>query len=105
MRRTASTGPAALHGCASLFGALANEERLRILDQLLEGERRVSDLAGAAGVDISTLSQRLAVLRRQGLVCQRRDGRNIYYSIAGNYVASLIKHARAHVREAQRAGR
>ena len=90
---------------ASLLRALANEERLRILETLVAGERCVSDLARDAGVDISTVSQRLRVLRRQGVLGHRRDGRNIYYWIRSKHVALLLEQVRAHVLESDRARR
>lgn len=61
---------------------LANEERLLLLCQLAQGERCVGDLEGLLGIRQPTLSQQLAVLRQEGVVSTRRDGKNIFYSVA-----------------------
>ena len=61
---------------------LANEDRLLLMCQLSEGERCVSELEEQLGIRQPTLSQQLGVLRNEGLVNTRRDGKNIYYSVA-----------------------
>ena len=66
--------------CA-LLKALANEDRLLILCQLTQGERNVGELEKITGVRQPTLSQQLAVLRGDGVVATRRDGKRIYYRI------------------------
>jgi len=62
--------------------ALANEDRLLLLCQLSQGERCVSELEEDLGIRQPTLSQQLGVLRNEGMVTPRRDGKNIYYSVA-----------------------
>ena len=70
-------------GLASdLLKSLSNPHRLMILCQLIEGERSVGDLAGFLGIRDSTVSQHLALLRREGLVTTRRDAQTIWYAIA-----------------------
>lgn len=69
-------------GRASEFmKALANADRLLLLCQLSQGERCVSELAEQTGVRQPTLSQQLTVLRNEGLVTTRREGKQIYYRI------------------------
>ena len=67
---------------------LANEERLLLLCQLSQGEMCVSDLEAQLGIRQPTLSQQLGVLRNEGVLCARREGKNIFYSVAD---ASLLK--------------
>ncbi len=74
-----------------LLKMLANEDRLMLLCQLSQGERCVSDLEAALGIHQPTLSQQLAVLRNEGLVSTRRDGKNIYYAIARADVHPLLQ--------------
>lgn len=62
--------------------ALANEDRLLLLCQLSQGERCVSELEEDLGIRQPTLSQQLGVLRNEGMITPRRDGKNIYYSVA-----------------------
>ena len=75
MRRSADTA-------CRLMKALSNPDRLLLLCQLTEGEKRVGELEELVGIGQPTLSQQLGVLREEGLVSTRREGKNIYYQIA-----------------------
>ena len=61
---------------------LANVERMLLLCQLSQGEMCVSDLEVQLGIRQPTLSQQLGVLRNEGVVATRREGKNIFYSVA-----------------------
>jgi DNA-binding transcriptional ArsR family regulator len=65
-----------------LLKALANPDRLLLLCQLTQGEHCVSEMEALVRVLQPTLSQQLAVLRQEGLVTTRRDGKQIFYRIA-----------------------
>ena len=67
---------------ARLLTALANESRLAILCELVDGERSVGSLVEAVGLTQSALSQHLAKLRAAGIVTTRREARTIYYRLA-----------------------
>jgi len=73
---------AAAEDASELLKSLANPNRLLILCQLTEGERSVGDLAAFLGLRDSTVSQHLALLRRDGMVRARRDGQTIWYSVS-----------------------
>lgn len=73
---------AAAEQASGLLKSLANHHRLLIVCQLIEGERSVGELAEFLGIRDSTVSQHLALLRRDGVVAARRDGQTIWYSIA-----------------------
>jgi len=77
---------ASMHGAAEqaseLLKSLANRHRLLIVCQLIEAERSVGVLAEFLGIRDSTVSQHLALLRKDGIVAGRRDGQTIWYSIA-----------------------
>lgn len=64
-----------------LMKVMANPDRLLLLCHLAQGERRVGELEELCGIAQPTLSQQLGVLREEGLVSTRREGKNIYYSI------------------------
>lgn len=66
---------------ARLFHALADETRLRILEQLADGEQCVCDLTDALEAGQSRLSFHLKTLKDAGLVTDRRQGRWIYYTL------------------------
>jgi DNA-binding transcriptional ArsR family regulator len=76
--------------CA-LLKALANEDRLLILCQLTQGERNVGELEKMTGVRQPTLSQQLGILRDEGLVITRREGKYIFYGLASNEVIQVMK--------------
>jgi DNA-binding transcriptional ArsR family regulator len=76
---------------SELLKALANRHRLLILCQLIESERSVGDLAQFLGIRDSTVSQHLALLRRDGLVAARRDGQTIWYSISSAPARALLE--------------
>jgi DNA-binding transcriptional ArsR family regulator len=64
-----------------LLKALANPARLLLMCQLAQGDMCVSELEGQVGITQPTLSQQLGVLRDEGLVSTRREGKSIYYRI------------------------
>ncbi len=67
---------------ARLLKALANEKRLLLLCQLVEGECSVGELNAHVELSQPALSQHLAVLREDGLVSTRREAQTIYYALA-----------------------
>ena len=75
---------------SDLLKALANRHRLLIICQLINGERSVGDLADFLGLRDSTVSQHLALLRKDGLVAARRDAQTIYYSIASDPAREIL---------------
>lgn len=79
---------------AAVGKVLGNAKRLELLDLLSQGPRSVDSLADAAGLGMSTCSAHLQTLREAGLVGARRDGKRIYYSLAGTDVAGLWDHLR-----------
>ncbi|QKJ11744.1 ArsR/SmtB family transcription factor [Yersinia massiliensis] len=81
---------AASQACDALR-ILANEDRLLLLCQLSQGEKAVGELEAALGIRQPTLSQQLGVLRSDGLVNTRRDGKRIFYSIADSKVLALLE--------------
>ena len=66
---------------ARILRALANETRLRLIDRLSKGECQVSELVRLAGVDQSTVSKHLAVLRNVGMVDDDRRGNAVFYRL------------------------
>jgi rhodanese-related sulfurtransferase/DNA-binding transcriptional ArsR family regulator len=79
---------------AAVGKVLGNSKRLELLDLLSQGPRSVESLADAADLGMSTCSAHLQTLREAGLVESRRDGKRIFYSLAGADVAGLWDHLR-----------
>ncbi len=76
---------------SKFFRGLADPTRLRIVDLLLtEGEMNVSDLVYTVGGMQGRVSSHLACLRHCGLVADRKDGRNVYYSVPDPRVAQFL---------------
>lgn len=75
---------------SDLLKALANRHRLLIVCQLVDGERSVGELAELLELRDSTVSQHLALLRKDGVVASRRDAQTIYYSIASEPAREVL---------------
>ena len=73
-----------------LMKVLSNPDRLMLLCQLSQGEKRVGELEEILGIVQPTLSQQLTVLRDEELVTTRRDGKNIYYQIASPQALAVM---------------
>jgi DNA-binding transcriptional ArsR family regulator len=81
---------AAAEEATGALRALANEDRLLLLCELSRGERSVSELEESLDIRQPTLSQQLAVLRAEGLVRTRREGKFIHYSVADRKALALL---------------
>ena len=74
-----------------LLKAMAHEDRLLLLCQLTQGEQNVGELEATVGIRQPSLSQHLGVLREEGLVAARRQGKYIYYSLASHEVIAIMQ--------------
>lgn len=90
--KAAELGPLADAACAAsqFLKALSNENRLLLLCLLAEGEKSVSQLEEQLHLRQPAVSQQLARLRADGLVAHRRDGKNIYYSLASDEARQMM---------------
>jgi len=98
-RPMAALPVASLERAAQLFRAMGDPSRLRILELLQSGEQCVTEIVASLNEKFPTVSQRLRLLRGEGLIRRRRDGNHIYYAIADQHVADLIRNALDHARE------
>ena len=100
---------ARLRHCAgeasALLKALSNENRLLIMCTLADAELSVSELQERVGMSQSSLSQQLAILRREGFVTTRRQAQTIYYSLAPSNALQVIELLRDLYCREGRAGR
>lgn len=90
---------AALERTARTFRALGDVPRLKLLALLGQGEACVSELAELVADELSTVSQRLRVLRTENLVTRRRRGKHINYSLTDQHIVELLFNALAHAGE------
>ena len=79
---------------ADLFKALAHPARIRVLELLVAGERTIGELADATGLELSHLSQQVAVLRRAGLVDSERQRSSVHCRLRHPETAQLLAVAR-----------
>src|SRR5581483_3914172 len=91
--------PADLERASRIFRALGDAPRLRLLELLMQGECCVTELVDASREKFSTVSQRLRLLRSEGLVMRRREGTHLFYALADRHVADLIRNALDHAGE------
>ncbi|RYD74454.1 MAG: ArsR family transcriptional regulator [Verrucomicrobiaceae bacterium] len=82
--------PADFRKGAAVFKALSNPNRLLIIDALSTGERCVADLTELVGLDISTVSNHLSVLRGVGLVRDERRGTQVFYALKAPCVMNMF---------------
>ena len=75
----------------AMLKLLGNEDRLLLLCQLSLQERTVGELEQLTGVSQPTLSQQLGILRREGLVTTRREGKFIWYQLADASALQLMQ--------------
>ncbi len=68
--------------CASLLKVLADETRLAVVRQLLDGPKHVGEINATLSLEQSLLSHHLKILREAGLVVGKRDGKAVLYSLA-----------------------
>ncbi|CAG0954420.1 HTH-type transcriptional repressor CzrA [Myxococcaceae bacterium] len=76
---------------ADRFRALADPLRLRLLRELMDGERSVQELVSRTGILQPSVSKHLAVLRAEGIVLRRPRGASVFYSIADPSVLELCE--------------
>jgi len=81
---------AAAGEAVSALKLLANEDRLLLLCQLSHGEMCVSELEERLDIRQPTLSQQLGILRSEGVVSTRRQGKNIFYRVADAALLEIL---------------
>ena len=87
---------AAVDQASELMKALSNQHRLLILCRLIDGEKSVGQLAEFLGIRDSTVSQHLALLRRDGIIAGHRDGQTIRYRIEADIAREIVSVLYAH---------
>ncbi len=85
---------------AQFFGAMADPHRLKLLSSLAKAELCVCDLAAVVKMSESAVSHQLRLFRNLRLVKHRREGRNVYYSLADAHIANLYREVAEHLDEA-----
>ena len=82
---------------AAFFILFCDETRLKILCAISTDELCVNDIASALDMTKSAVSHQLRLLKDEGLVKSRRDGKNIFYSLDDQHVIDIIDIAFTHI--------
>ncbi|MCI5522912.1 MAG: metalloregulator ArsR/SmtB family transcription factor [Spirochaetales bacterium] len=84
---------------AELFKIFGDSTRVKILFTLLQNEKNVSQIAEELSMTQPAISQQLRVLKSNGLVKFRREGKNIFYFLADDHVLSILNIGMEHIQE------
>lgn len=76
---------------SDLFKALSHPVRLAIIEQLKNGERSVGQLVEANGVEQSSVSKNLAILKQAGILRSRQEGVTVYYAIRDQDIFKVLR--------------
>ncbi len=88
-----------INQATSIFDALKDNTRLKILISLLSGEKSVSELTEVVCVSQSAVSHQMRLLRDRGLVRSTRQGQFVKYSLSDKHVQVLIEVSLEHASE------
>lgn len=88
-----------LYDLADLFKVFGDSTRLKILYVLFEEEKCVGDISDSLEMTQSAVSHQLKILKQNHLIKSRRNGKQIYYSLADEHVRLIIDQGREHVEE------
>ena len=91
---------AAAAGLSRIFRVLGDETRARIVYALSQADRLcVCDIAQIVGLSLPAVSHHLRVLRELDIARARKEGKLVFYSLADDHVASLVRQAAEHASE------
>lgn len=88
-----------LYDLAELFKVFGDSTRIKILYALFEAELCVCDIAQLLSVSQTAVSHQLRVLKNNKLVKFRKEGKNVFYSLADDHVRRIINQGIEHVEE------
>lgn len=88
-----------LYELADLFKVFADTTRIKILYALMERECSVGDIADIIGATQSAVSHQLRILKQAHLVKFRRDGKNVFYTLADAHVYTMLAQGLTHICE------
>lgn len=84
---------------ADFYKALADSTRIKIINALDKGQLCVCDISALLNMTKSAISHQLQNLKEMGLVKGRRQGKEVYYSLADNHVRQVFEICIEHVLE------
>lgn len=91
--------PSELEDVVALFKALGDANRVRIILALSETTLSVTELTEVLGLNQSTVSHQLSLLKQRNLVRGTRQGKSIHYSLSDQHIMTIVRQVSAHVTE------
>ncbi len=88
-----------LYDVSELFKVFGDSTRTRILSALFESELCVCDIASLLNMTKSAVSHQLRILRQTKIVKNRKQGKEVYYSLDDGHIAEIYKMALEHLKE------
>lgn len=88
-----------LQDLADLFKMFADSTRIKILVDLSDGEKNVTEICEDLEMNQSAVSHQLKILRNAKLLAARREGKSMYYSLADDHVSTIIAMGKDHIEE------
>lgn len=88
-----------LQKLADFYTVFSDFTRVKVLFQLMDGEKCVGDIAEAVGISQSATSHQLRFLKQMGVVGNRRAGKSIYYRLIDGHIETILSTGLEHVLE------
>lgn len=88
-----------LSDLAELFKIFGDSTRIRILYDLFEKEKNVTEICEDLEMNQSAVSHQLKILKTSKLIQGRREGKAMYYSLADDHVKTIITMGKEHIEE------
>ena len=88
-----------LSDLAELFKIFGDSTRIKILFDLFQGEKNVTEICDDLEMNQSAVSHQLKILKVSKLITSRRDGKAVYYRLADEHVKTIIAMGKEHIEE------
>lgn len=88
-----------VEGVATIFKALADDTRVKVIYALSEAELCVCDVAALIGGSKATASYHLRLLHHMGLANYRKEGKLVYYRLADPHIGNLVQEVLEHLKQ------
>lgn len=88
-----------LSDLAELFKIFGDSTRIKILFDLFQGEKNVTEICEDLEMNQSAVSHQLKILKVSKLISVRREGKAMYYSLADDHVKTIIAMGKEHIEE------
>ena len=88
-----------LYDLAELFKIFGDSTRIRILYDLMKGDKNVTEISEDLGMNQSAISHQLKILKTSKLVSASRNGKTMVYALADDHVKNIIAMGKEHIEE------